>query len=301
MSKLITEETNYMIQKFLSPLQKIISSNIDYTDISLNANGKIFATKNNMEVDVYNSPYTENDVYRIAVYLASLHQRELNEKTPFVSATINNGLYRFEILTPPIVENVCFSLRIQKRNKLTLEKLIELGMLTNFDANILTECINKRKNIIISGETGSGKTTLLNALIDKISLSERLLVIEEGTREITSLNENVVYITVNNNYFTGKDAVMSALRMNPDRIIYGEIRDGMAALNMLKALNTGHKGTLCTIHANSAHDIENRMSQLLSEVTQKDNKYFITEFLDTKVHISVLNNKRILSEIIWNI
>lgn len=294
----IKKEINNMIDTFLIPLQNIINKDISYTDISLNSNNKIFATKTNMETDVYNSPFTEKQVYRIAVYLASLCEREINENTPFVSATIKNGLYRFEILTPPIVPSVCFSLRIQKKQKLTLENLVEIKMLTKNEAEYLTECVKMKKNIIISGETGCGKTTLLNALIDKIPLSERILVIEEGTREINSQNPNSVYITVNNNHFTGQDAVMSALRMNPDRIIYGEIRDGKATLNMLKALNTGHKGTLCTIHANCAEDIENRIKSLLSEVVLTGQNDFIKDFIEKKVHISLVNNKRMVTEIV---
>jgi Flp pilus assembly CpaF family ATPase len=171
------------------------------------------------------------------------------------------------IIDPLALSGPCLTIRKFARHRLLIEDLVKSGSLTQPAAEFLRASVLNRKNIIISGGTGSGKTTLLNCLSDFIPTNERIITIED-TAELQLNKEHVVRLETKNantegiGAYTIRDLVKNALRMRPDRIVVGECR-GAEALDMLQAMNTGHDGSLTTIHSNSSEDAILRLEVLV--------------------------------------
>jgi pilus assembly protein CpaF len=190
------------------------------------------------------------------------------------------------------------SLTIRKfsRNALTLENLVGLGSLTEQTADFLAQCVQGKLNILISGGTGTGKTTLLNAVSSYVPSVERIVTVEDAA-ELRLLQRHVVSLESRPPNVEGegevriRDLVRNALRMRPDRIIVGEVRGG-EALDMLQAMNTGHDGSLTTIHANSARDALHRLEMLVLmagvELPVKAIREQVAGGFDLLVHIARL-------------
>lgn len=197
--------------------------------------------------------------------LAGLNGLACNENNPSLSVKLPIfGGGRFQALKPPVVQVPIFSLRIPAKTKLSLDELAAGGMLRLSEALFLRQCLAAKKNIIVAGGTGSGKTTLAGALANLIQ-GERVLVIEDNP-ELSIDNANTAYLQTNARYSLSS-AVFDSLRLRPDRIIVGEIRDGQTAMGLLEAWLTGHPGGIATIHANSADEVEKRLRELLGRVT----------------------------------
>ena len=152
------------------------------------------------------------------------------------------------------------------------------------DAQFLRQAVLDKKNILVGGGTGSGKTTFVNALLQEVALTNDRIYIVEDNAELQCDAQNKVEILVHPPIYTHQRAIMDALRFRPDRIIVGEVRDG-AALDMLKAWNTGHPGGIATIHANTTTSMLDRLSQLCEEVMPHAPRYLIAEAIDICVHI----------------
>jgi pilus assembly protein CpaF len=171
------------------------------------------------------------------------------------------------VVIPPVsIDGPCLTIRKFLKNKLTIEELIELGSINPFMAEFLRACVVARLNILITGNTSSGKTTLLNILTGFIPGNERIVTIEDAA-ELQLQQKYIVRLETKNPDVDGKgevtprDLVRNALRMRPDRIIVGEVRGG-EALDMLQAMNTGHSGSITTLHANSPRDAAARLETL---------------------------------------
>ncbi|GAP05703.1 MAG TPA: CpaF family protein [Anaerolinea thermolimosa] len=193
--------------------------------------------------------------------------RRIDADTPTVDARLPDGSRVNAIIPPCAIDGPTITIRKFQKDKLTIQQLINLGSITQNMADFIRACVISRLNIIISGGTGSGKTTLLNILSSFIPADERIITIEDAA-ELKLQQEHVVRLETKppnaegRNAVTVRDLVRNALRMRPDRIVVGECRGG-EALDMLQAMNTGHDGSLTTLHANTPRDALSRLETMV--------------------------------------
>jgi pilus assembly protein CpaF len=249
----------------LGPLQPLLEDE-SVTEIMVNGAKNIYVERKGK---IHRVPVTfeSNDhVMRIIDRIVAPLGRRIDESSPYVDARLADGS-RVNAVIPPI-SLVGPTLTIRKFSKIpiTLEQLIQYGTLTPEALQFLKACVESRLNIVISGGTGSGKTTLLNILSTFIPSDERILTIENAA-ELQLRQEHVVTLESRPANIEGRGEitirmlVVNALRMRPDRIIVGEIRDD-AALDMLQAMNTGHDGSMTTLHSNSPRDTLSRLETM---------------------------------------
>ncbi|MDY4251714.1 CpaF family protein [Clostridium sp.] len=253
--------------KRLDILQPLIE-NKEISEIMINGCDDVFIEKNGkvirLDVKFENKQILENIVQKIV----STVNREVNEKTPIVDARLKDGS-RVNVVLPPIALNgPIVTIRKFPDTPFTIEKMIEIGSITQEVADFLHKLVISKYNIFISGGTGSGKTTFLNALSNYIPKDERIITIEDSAELQIKNVENIVRLETRNKNTEGtgeitiRDLIKSSLRMRPDRIVVGEVR-GAEALDMLQAMNTGHDGSLSTGHANSAIDMLSRLETMV--------------------------------------
>ncbi len=249
----------------LGPLQPLLEDEF-VTEIMVNGAKNIYVERKGK---IHRVPVTfeSNDhVMRIIDRIVAPLGRRIDESSPYVDARLADGS-RVNAVIPPI-SLIGPALTIRKFSKIpiTLEQLIQYGTLTAESLQFLKACVESRLNIVISGGTGSGKTTLLNILSTFIPSDERILTIENAA-ELQLRQEHVVTLESRPANIEGRGEitirmlVVNALRMRPDRIIVGEIRDD-AALDMLQAMNTGHDGSMTTLHSNSPRDTLSRLETM---------------------------------------
>jgi pilus assembly protein CpaF len=193
--------------------------------------------------------------------------RRVDERSPMVDARLPDGSRVNAIIPPLALDGPILSIRRFGVERLTINDLIGLNSLPDRIAEVLAACVKSRLNMLISGGTGSGKTTLLNCLSNYIPEDERIVTIEDSA-ELKLQQEHVVRLETRPPNIEGagtvsqRDLVRNSLRMRPDRIIVGEVRGG-EALDMMQAMNTGHDGSMSTIHANSARDALSRLETMM--------------------------------------
>ncbi|BAP89068.1 putative conjugal transfer protein trbB [Burkholderiales bacterium GJ-E10] len=205
---------------------------------------------------------------------------------------------RFEALIPPVVAHPAFALRKRAALIFTLSDYVDRSIMTSAQRAIIDEAIANRENILISGGTGTGKTTLANAVLDavaRISPDHRIVVIED-TRELQVGAQNVAFLRTSDNVDMTR-LLRATLRLRPDRIVVGEVRDG-SALALLKAWNTGHPGGVGTVHANDARAALVRIGQLIQEAGVPPTPELIAETVNIVVSIKRTPTGRIVDEII---
>jgi pilus assembly protein CpaF len=192
--------------------------------------------------------------------------RRVDESSPYVDARLPDGS-RVNVVIPPIVPNPVMTVRKFRHDKYHVDDLVAIGTLTPQMANFFKACVQQRMNIVISGGTGTGKTTLLNAISEFIPSRERIVTIEDPV-EMKLQQRHVIPMEARppniegKNEVTQRALVRNALRMRPDRIIVGEVR-GSEAFDMLQAMNTGHEGSLTTVHANGPRDALARIENMV--------------------------------------
>jgi pilus assembly protein CpaF len=249
----------------LGPVQPFLEDP-QVSEIMINGAKRVYVEKQGIiyktEVSFANDQQVLNLIERVVRPLG----RRIDADHPAVDARLPDGS-RFNAVIPPVaIDGPSVTIRKFSRERLTVEKLIEFGSLTVAVAEFLQACVVARLNIVISGGTGSGKTTLLNILSGYIPERERIVTIEDAA-ELQLHQEHVVRLETKPPDLEGKgevrirDLVRNALRMRPDRIVVGECRGG-EALDMLQAMNTGHDGSLTTIHANTPRDALSRLETL---------------------------------------
>lgn len=214
----------------------------------------------------------------------ALHS-EVDMQQPIISGELPIGGHRFEGLLPPVVAKPAFTIRRRASRNIPLEDYIRNGVMSEDQAVTIRSAVSAKLNIIISGGTGSGKTTLANAVIEEIvkSAPDDRLVILEDTAEIQCAAENAVLLRTSDTIDMAR-LLKSTMRLRPDRIVVGEVRDG-AALTLLKAWNTGHPGGVATIHSNTAMSALRRLEQLTAEASQQPMQAVIGEAVDLVVSI----------------
>ncbi|WP_173514529.1 P-type conjugative transfer ATPase TrbB [Sinorhizobium psoraleae] len=225
-------------------------------------------------------------------------QSEVDTDQPIISGELPIGGHRFEGLLPPVVAKPAFTIRRRASRLIPLDDYVRSGVMTETQAATIRSAIGSRLNIIISGGTGSGKTTLANAVIFEIvkSAPEDRLVILEDTVEIQCVAENALFLRTSDAIDMAR-LLKSTMRLRPDRIVVGEVRDG-AALTLLKAWNTGHPGGLATVHSNTAASALRRLEQLTAEASQQPMHEVIGEAVDLIVSIERTPRGRRVSDII---
>ena len=192
--------------------------------------------------------------------------RRIDHDSPTVDARLPDGSRVNAVIPPVTIDGPCITIRKFQKEKFTVEQLINFGTITKNMAEFVRACVVSRLNCIISGGTGSGKTTLLNVLSGFIPEDERIVTIEDAA-ELKLQQEHVVRMEAKpansegRNAVTIRELVKNALRMRPDRIVVGEVRSG-EALDMLQAMNTGHDGSLTTLHSNSPRDTISRLETM---------------------------------------
>lgn len=223
---------------------------------------------------------------------------EADETQPIISGELPIGGHRFEGLLPPVVVAPTFSIRRRASRLIPLDDYVEDGIMTEGQAGLIRTAIAARMNIVVAGGTGSGKTTLTNAVIAEIvrEAPEHRLLILEDTAEIQCAAKNAVSLHTSDHADMAR-LLKSTMRLRPDRIIVGEVRDG-AALTLLKAWNTGHPGGITTIHANGAVAALRRLEQLTAEASQQPMREVIGEAVDLVVSIERTPTGRRLREVI---
>jgi pilus assembly protein CpaF len=241
----------------LGPLQPLLEDG-SITEIMVNGAKNIYIEKAGK---IHRMPITfesDDHVMRIIDRIVAPLGRRIDESSPYVDARLDDGS-RVNAIIPPIsLVGPVLTIRKFPQNPITLEQLIEYGTLTEEIIEFLKACVIARLNIVISGGTGSGKTTLLNVMSQFIPSDERIVTIENAA-ELQLRQEHVVTLESRPPNIEGRgeitirQLVINSLRMRPDRIIVGEIRDE-AALDMLQAMNTGHDGSMTTAHSNSPRD-----------------------------------------------
>ncbi len=217
----------------------------------------------------------------IVKLVASYHQLIVDEEHPEVACEIPLGLARFQGWLPPVVSAPSFTIRKRATKIYTLEDYLANGSITEKQVTQLKDAVKMRKNILIAGGTSSGKTTFANALLYELRDSSDRMVILEDLPELQIQSQDYVKLAATI-HVTMRMLVKGVLRMRPDRIIIGEVRDG-AALDLLKAWNTGHPGGICTIHANSPEATISRLEDLVREAAANVPNYLIKEALDVIV------------------
>jgi pilus assembly protein CpaF len=250
----------------LGPIESLVKDS-SISEIMVNAPDTVFYEK---EGRLYLSPIRfrdANHIMRVVERIIAPLGRRVDESSPMVDARLPDGS-RVNVIIPPVApKSPTITIRKFRQDKLTVEDLIATGTLTREIAEFCRACVQVKLNILISGGTGTGKTTLLNALSAFIPDTERIVTIEDPT-ELKLQQGHVVSLEARPPSLEGKgeitqrDLVRNALRMRPDRIIVGEVR-GPEAFDMMQAMNTGHEGSLSTVHANSPRDCLSRVENMI--------------------------------------
>ncbi|WP_099826688.1 CpaF family protein [Oceaniglobus indicus] len=253
--------------KGLGPLEALLKDD-GVNDILVNGPQQIFVERDGKLTLTDITFKDERHLLRIIDKIVSAVGRRVDESNPYVDARLADGS-RFNAMVPPIaVDGSLVSIRKFKKEKLGIDDLVRFGAFSDEMALYLEAAVSTRLNIIVSGGTGSGKTTTLNALSSFIDNDERILTIED-TAELQLQQTHVGRMESRPANVEGKGAVSqrdclkNALRMRPDRIIVGETR-GEEVIDMLQAMNTGHDGSMTTIHANSARDGVSRLENMIA-------------------------------------
>ncbi|MBW6506086.1 MAG: CpaF family protein [Rhodobacteraceae bacterium] len=251
----------------LGPLEPLLKDDT-INDILVNGPRQIFVERNGKLMLTDTTFKDEKHLLRIIDKIVSAVGRRVDESNPYVDARLADGS-RFNAMVPPVaVDGSLVSIRKFKKDKLAIDDLVRFGAFTEEMAAYLQAAVSTRLNIIVSGGTGSGKTTTLNALSSFIDNTERILTIED-TAELQLQQVHVGRMesrppnVEGRGAVTQRDCLRNALRMRPDRIIVGETR-GEEVIDMLQAMNTGHDGSMTTIHANSARDAVSRLENMVA-------------------------------------
>jgi pilus assembly protein CpaF len=266
------------------------------TEVMVNGYDQVYVERNGKIEETDATFLDDAHLLRIIDRIVSQVGRRIDEASPMVDARLPDGSRVNAIIPPLALSGPSLTIRKFSRNALTLENLIGLGSLTQQSADFLAECVRGKLNMLISGGTGTGKTTLLNAVSAFVPAAERIVTVEDAA-ELRLLQRHVVSLESRPPNVEGegeiriRELVRNALRMRPDRIIVGEVRGG-EALDMLQAMNTGHDGSLTTVHANSARDALHRLEMLVLmagvELPVKAIREQIAGGFDLLVHISRL-------------
>jgi pilus assembly protein CpaF len=283
----------------LGPLEPLLQDH-SITDILVNGHDVVFVERSGVLERVETRFKDERHLLRIIQKIVSAVGRRVDESSPFVDARLPDGSRVNAIVPPLAVDGSLLSIRKFAKIPISMAKLAEFGSVPPAIAEVLRGIVQARRNVLISGGTGSGKTTLLNAMSSFIDERERIVTIEDSA-ELQLQQIHVARLETRPPNIEGKgeisqrDLVKNALRMRPDRIIVGEVRAG-EAFDMLQAMNTGHDGSMTTVHANTARDALSRLEQMIGmsgiEISPRSARAQIASALHVVVQIGRLSDGR---------
>lgn len=292
------------ILPFLRPIEHLILDP-DISEIMVNADSQIFIEKHGQLLPVPGITISEQALCAAVKNIARRLGDDISEAKPILDSRLPDGSRVAAVLPPCSIDGITLTIRKFNTKHFTISDLIENGTLSAKTAEFLRQRVCNRQNILISGGTGTGKTTLLNILADFIPDEERILLIED-TAELNIRKSNLVRFETRREQagipaVTVRDLLKAALRHRPDRIIVGEVRGG-EAFDLLQALNTGHSGSLCTLHANSARQAIARFSDCVLqsgiELPHRAIMANIGNSVDLIIHIARIRGRRSLSEMV---
>ena len=256
------------------------------TEIMANDDGKVFVESHQEGMHDSGLHLTASARATIVNTVASINGDVITPENPEVAGVLPKYGARFQGVIPPACVAPAFAIRMPSARVITLEEYVASGTLTQQQAQAILWGLEHRKNFLVAGGTGSGKTTLANAILARLKDSPHRIMTIEDTPELRCEAPNRFQCFVDRNTeFDYQKALFVALRMRPDRIVVGELRDGLASLELLKAWNTGHSGGLATLHANSAKAALPRLEQLLQEVTKHTPRALIAEAIDIVLYV----------------
>lgn len=293
------------ILPFLKPIEPLIL-NPEISDIMVNGASGVYIEIHGQIQPVPGVVIGEKSLQVALRNIARALGDEINEEKPLLDSRLPDGSRVAAVFPPCAVNGTVLTIRKFHSKRYTADELVRTGSLTPEILGELGHAVLTRQNILISGGTGTGKTTLLNALATFIPDGERLIVIED-TSEIQVDKPNVVRLEARREQtglpaVTIRDLLRATLRLRPDRILVGEVRGG-EAFDLLQALNTGHSGTLSTIHANSAAQAISRFTTCVMmsdvELPYKAVRSSIGESLNLIVHIERRLGRRAVTELAW--
>ena len=250
----------------LGPLEPLLQDET-INDILVNGHEIVFVERNGLLERVSTRFQDEKHLLRIIQKIVSAVGRRIDESSPFVDARLADGSRVHAIVAPLAIDGSLLSIRKFSKKPISMARMIALGSVPEAMAKVLQAIVRGRRNILISGGTGSGKTTMLNALSSYIDERERIVTLEDSA-ELQLQQIHVARLETRPPNIEGKgevtqrDLVKNALRMRPDRIILGECRAG-EAFDMLQAMNTGHDGSMTTVHANTPREALARIEQMV--------------------------------------
>ena len=251
----------------LGPLEPLLADP-SINDILVNTSDQIYVERHGKLETTAATFKDDNHLMQIIDRIVSRVGRRIDESSPMVDARLADGSRINAIIPPLSIDGPHLSIRKFKKDALSGEDLIRHGSLTQPILDLLSGCVRARLNVLISGGTGAGKTTLLNVLSSFIPDNERIVTIEDSA-ELQLRQEHVVRLETRppniegEGQVTQRQLVINSLRMRPDRIVVGEVRGG-EAIDMLQAMNTGHDGSLTTIHANTTRDALSRLETMVA-------------------------------------
>lgn len=250
----------------LGPLEAFLEDE-DISEIMVNNHAEIFVEKNGRLERSKIQFSSDKTVYSVIERIITPLGRRIDESSPIVDARLKDGSRVNAIIPPLALKGPSLTIRKFPKHRLEFDALVKMGSLNAEMVDFLKVCVEQRRNVVVSGGTGSGKTTLLNLLSAFIPVDQRIVTIEDAA-ELKLIQPNLVSLESRPSNSEGKgqigirDLMRNALRMRPDRIVVGECRGG-EAIDMLQAMNTGHNGSLTTVHANSPRDVVSRLEVLV--------------------------------------
>ncbi|HSQ17683.1 MAG TPA: CpaF family protein [Anaerolineales bacterium] len=248
------------------PIQPFLDQS-DISEIMVNGPGCIYIERAGELIETSARFESADQVLRLIDRMLHPIGRSVDADHPMADARLPDGSRVNAVIPPVAIDGPCITIRKFLRNTMTIQEYIQLGSLTEHMAEFLQACVAARLNVLISGPTSSGKTTFLNILTGFIPGEERIITIEDAV-ELQLKQKHVLRLETKSRNVDGagevtaRDLVRNCLRMRPDRIIIGEVRSG-EALDMLQAMNTGHQGSLTTLHANSPRDALSRLETMV--------------------------------------
>ena len=281
----------------LGPLEALLSDN-EISDILVNRCDQVYIERNGKLEETNVMFRDDRHLMQIIERIVSSVGRRIDESTPMADARLKDGSRVNAVIPPLALDGPSLSIRRFQTDKLAATDLVERDSLTTPMIDFLHAAVKGRMNVVVSGGTGSGKTTFLNVLSGFISDNERIVTIEDAA-ELVLRQRHVVRLETRAANIEGKgavrarDLVVNSLRMRPDRIIVGEVR-GEEALDMLQAMNTGHDGSLTTVHANSVRDALYRLDTMVAmanlNIPERAVRQQIASAVDILVHVSRLSD-----------
>jgi pilus assembly protein CpaF len=277
----------------LGPLEELLADHT-ISDILVNRSDQVYVEREGLLDEAHVTFKDDAHLLRIIERIVSSVGRRIDESSPMVDARLADGSRVNAIIPPLALDGPCLSIRRFRTDKLGADDMVTRETLTQPMMDFVHAAVSARMNVVVSGGTGAGKTTLLNVLSGFIGDRERVVTIEDAA-ELMMRQRHVVRLETRPPNIEGKGAVrqrqlvINALRMRPDRIIVGEVR-GDEALDMLQAMNTGHDGSLTTIHANSARDALYRLDTMVAmanlNIPARAVKQQIASAINLIVHVS---------------